>query len=1155
MKATKHLRRTWLLVSILVFVPALSFSANYALNSKLSAGRWVQMKVTENAVYKLTYEDIKKMGFSDPAKTKIYGYGGWILNQNFTQPYIDDLPEVAVYVSKGADGIFNAGDFLLFYGRGLTQWTYKTTSDSFVHENNPYAQYGSYFIAESDEGLQEMPIQASFAATDSTVTSFDDYKIHEKDLIAVLHSGRELFGENFATNPTQSFTFSIPGITDEQGKVRLSFAASHKLTSPSVPVSVSINNTEVLRINISKTSGEYEKAQLVDGTKTWDGNKSETVTATVKLDYPQGQIPSAFLNFISLNMKRKLQSYNTAYTFFRNKESLNKSLKYVISDASTNLQVWNISDAENIQKIETELTGTSMSFGANSSGNTIPEYVLVDVTKSFPTPLYDSGKSIVKNQNLHAIKQTDMVIIAAEAYMPLAEKLAEKHREMQGLTVAVVQPEWIYNEFSSGTPDATAYRRFMKMFYDRATTAEEKPKYLLLFGDGHYNNRQINPKQVLLSYQFVNSINETYSYGTDDYFGFLDDSEGVNLERDVLDIGIGRFPVNSYEQAETVLNKVFDYMDNKDYSSWKNTVIFTADDTGSTDSFCGFSKQADELARYVEQNHSQYMVVKSYMDAFQPTMANGRKIYIGAKQKLMNTLKEGCFLFNYTGHGSPTSMSAEDMMHISTIRQMTFKNLPLWITATCDFGRYDDDQVSAGEEAFLHPQSAAIALFTTTRVVYSSGNQLMNSQFIKNIFAKNADGSHSSLGDIIRKSKVNIAGDGGNKLNFILIGDPAMKLNYPEWEVILDSINGYPVTEATTFNLKALERVTLKGKVTDGNGDPINDFTGTLQSTILDGQQTSQSVIYSNRKEDGNILDANGLARWTFIEYPNIVYKGKNPIQNGQFSFSYTIPKDIAYSKTLGKMNFYASDEVQQKDAAGYFQQYTLSGTADYADDGSGPVIEKLYLNSEAFRSGDKVNETPLLFVRIYDVDGINLTGNGLGHNISFCIDNKPELTYKSLNHLFQPDDGIEGRGTVSFSIPELPAGQHELVFKVWDILNNSSTGIIQFTVVKGFKPNIATLIAAPNPAKESTRFYIDHNRPGEETVLEVEIRVFDLTGRILWSYNHTSPSELSNTYTVDWNLIETGGQKVHPGIYLYQAIVKTKGGKETTQAKKILVL
>ncbi|KAA6303321.1 MAG: hypothetical protein EZS26_000486 [Candidatus Ordinivivax streblomastigis] len=304
MKATKHLRRTWLLVSILVFVPALSFSANYALNSKLSAGRWVQMKVTENAVYKLTYEDIKKMGFSDPAKTKIYGYGGWILNQNFTQPYIDDLPEVAVYVSKGADGIFNAGDFLLFYGRGLTQWTYKTTSDSFVHENNPYAQYGSYFIAESDEGLQEMPIQASFAATDSTVTSFDDYKIHEKDLIAVLHSGRELFGENFATNPTQSFTFSIPGITDEQGKVRLSFAASHKLTSPSVPVSVSINNTEVLRINISKTSGEYEKAQLVDGTKTGDGNKSETVTASVKLDYPQGQIPSAFLNFISLNMKR-----------------------------------------------------------------------------------------------------------------------------------------------------------------------------------------------------------------------------------------------------------------------------------------------------------------------------------------------------------------------------------------------------------------------------------------------------------------------------------------------------------------------------------------------------------------------------------------------------------------------------------------------------------------------------------------------------------------------------------------------------------------------------------------------------------------------------------------------------------------------------------
>ncbi|MDR2683131.1 MAG: type IX secretion system sortase PorU, partial [Dysgonamonadaceae bacterium] len=606
----------------LLFCLSLSFpslAADYVPSSVLSQGKWVQLQVKENAIYKLTYEDIKKMGFADPAKIKIYGYGGWPLEQDFTKPYIDDLPETAVYLHKGSDGVFNAGDYLLFYGRGVVKWTYDAGKDFFTHQNNPYANDGYYFITENEQGPQEMPTQESFAQTTATVQSFDDYRVHEQDLVALLNSGRELFGESFVGKPSQNFTFNLPGITSDAAKICLSFAGA---PPSATPVLLSIGNETILSLSVNTVSTNgYEKAKLESGIGVWNGNKTENIT--VNVSFPSsGSV--ANLNYIALNAKRKLQSYNEAYTFFRNKDNRNAALQYRIENVSSNFQVWNVSDVQNIRRVQTGTEGANITFGA--AAGSIPEYALVDVTQSFPAPKVIGE---IKNQNLHALPPTDMVIIAPEAYVSLAEQLAEKHRNLQDLKVVVVQPEWIYNEFSSGTPDATAYRRLMKMFYDRATTGDEKPRYLLLYGDGYFDNRRLtvegaklNNKYYLLSFQVENSVNESESYGTDDYFGFLDDWEGVNLVSSRLDLGVGRFPVNNYEQAENVLNKTLGYMDNKNYSAWKNTVIFTADDTDPIFGYCAFANDADELARIVEQNYPAYMVNKSYMDAFQPTDEN-----------------------------------------------------------------------------------------------------------------------------------------------------------------------------------------------------------------------------------------------------------------------------------------------------------------------------------------------------------------------------------------------------------------------------------------------------------------------------------------------------------------------------------------------------
>jgi len=1117
--------------------------SRYAANSVLANGKWIQLKVKETGIYKLTYDDIKKQGI-DPAKVKIYGYGGWILPEDFIQPYIDDLPEVSVYINKGSDGVFSSGDYLLFYGRGTTKWTYNPSSDTYQHENNPYSTYGSYFMTESETGPKEMdtiPLSSGLS-NPHQLNVFDDYAVYEKDSISLLNSGRELFGESFVINGgKQSYTFTIPGITSDPGKARLSFAGAPQVATP---VKLAIDGQDILSLQVDAINpgNTNQKAYLREGWGSWNGTKNEKVTATVS--YNSAGQSVAYLNFIALNMKRALQFYPVGYTFFRSSQSLNNSVvTYSIGNPSASCQIWDVTQNNNTQLIETTSQDGQMQFTTPAS-NTLREFAMVDLSKSFPAPEF---AGTVANQNLHALPQMDMIIIAPTVYLPQAQALADKHQQQSGLRVAVVDEKTVFNEFSSGTPDATAYRRFMKMFYDRAASDVDKPKYLLLYGDGLFDNRhltsagsKLDPKYYLLTYQVKESLNELTSYGTDDYFGFLDDKEGINIAADGVDIGIGRFPVSSLSQATDALNKVTSYMDNKQYGIWKSKLIFTADNTDEYPSgYAVHATQADTIAQYINQNYPEYLLYKYYVDAYKLVSVNGKKVAPDAKKDLLNQLNAGCFLLNYTGHGSTTGWSAEDLLNIADVRQMNFKNLPLWITATCDFGWFDGFAASGGEEAFLNKTSGAIALFTTSRVVESSDNARLNSKFIRNMFAKNG-GKRLRLGDIMKLSKIQM-GSNDNKLNYVLLGDPALTLNYPEWTIRLDSINGSPISDGETYTWKALDKVTVSGVITDDSGAPADNFSGTLSANIFDSQQTMPSV--SGVDKDGK--------PFTYKDYPNMIYSGNTDVKNGAFSLSFNVPLDISYSTGNGKIGMYAYDATQGKDAIGSFMQYNLSGTGDSIENtGEGPTIIAMYLNTESFRNGDKVNETPFFFAQVADDNGINLAGGDRGHDITIIIDNKKNWTY-SLNNYYQSIDLTQG--TIGFSIPELPAGNHTLLFRVWNNLNNSSTDTLSFTVVKGFKPTILDLQANGNPARTNTFFTLIHNLP--ETVLNIEIGVYDLTGRTVWIYTEKGSSGFLQQYPIEWNLTNSAGNRVPPGIYIYRATIRTATSSETTKAKKIIVL
>jgi len=1117
--------------------------SRYAENSVLASGKWIRMQVKENAIYKLTYDDIKKQGFSDPSKVKIYGYGGWILPEDFTKPYIDDLPEVAVYMYKGSDGVFSSSDdYLLFYGRGPTKWTYNPTNDAYEHENNPYSMYGSYFLTESDSGPKEMEtVNLSDSSSGSTdLTTFDDYAVYEKDTISILNSGRELFGENFIKNSgNQSFSFTIPGITSDQGKARLSFAAAPQVITP---VKLAIDGQDVLSLSINVPSDYYRKAYVVDGWGNWNGDKSEKTTATVT--YNSSGQSVAFLNFIALNMKRSLQFYPVAYTFFRSRESLSSqnSTTYSIGSPTASCQVWDVTNNYDTRLMETTLTNNRMEFTTPASGNTLREFVMVDLSKTFPAPEFVGE---VQNQNLHALPQTDMVIIAPAIYLKQAARLAAAHQQSSGLNVTVVDQRSVFNEFSSGTPDATAYRRFMKMFYDRAVNDSDKPKYLLLFGGGLFDNRHLTNEgskrdttYYLLTYQVKESVDEQTSYGTDDYFGFLDDNEGKNIASDGLDIGVGRFPVGNESQADDAVNKVISYMGNTQYGNWKNKLIFAADNTDSYDpnNFAIHATQADSLAKYVEQNYPEYMQYKYYIDAYKLVNINGKPTAPDANKGMLDQLNDGCFLLNYTGHGSTTSWSAEGLLNITDVRAMNFPNLPLWITATCDFGWFDGINTSGGEAAFLNKNSGAIALYTTSRVVNSWNNYYINNQLIRYLFKKQ-DGKHYSLGDILRLSK-NQLGSDSNKLNFVLLGDPALQLNYPEWNVHIESINGNPVSDGETITLKALDKVTVSGVITDEAGNPADNFTGKLAATVFDSKQTIESIRTDNSGKS-----------FSFTDYPGMIYSGNSNVTNGAFSFSFNVPLDVLYADSNGKMGLYAYDDSQGKDASGSFQQYKLGGTDNNLDNpGNGPEITVMFLNDEKFKDGDAVNETPFFYAEVKDENGINLSGTGLGHDLELRIDDNWVYT---LNNYYSAVDITHG--TVGFSIPELLPGQHILTFKVWNIYNVSTTDTLNFTVVRGYKPAILDLLACENPAHTHTFFTFSYNLP--ETVLNVEIAVYDLTGRTVWTYSEKGNSGYTKQYPIEWTLVDGAGNRVRPGIYIYRATIRTANSRETTQAKKIIVL
>lgn len=762
-------------------------------------------------------------------------------------------------------------------------------------------------------------------------------------------------------------------------------------------------------------------------------------------------------------------------------------------------------------------------------------------TYHFPSPQYVYR---ITNQDHHADTPVDMVIIVptSQKWISQAERLKTLHEQYDGLRVRIVPADELYNEFSSGTPDANAYRRYLKMLYDRAENEGDMPRYLLLFGSGFWDNRlltsslrHLSADDYLLCYEDENSFSATDSYVSDDYFCLLDDGEGGDLPlSDTPDVGVGRLPATSESDAKIMVDKIYAYRLNEYAGDWQNVVCFIGDDGNNN----VHMEESDAAAKLVESTYLGYNVKRVFFDAYDRVSSSTGNRYPDVERLIKQQMRQGALIIDYCGHGAPYSISHEQVLLLNDFGAQTSLRLPLWVTASCDIMPFDAHEDNIGEKAMLNPHGGAIAFYGTTRTVYVGANKDMNCSFIKHAL-ETVDGRQNTLGDAVRLAKGEVFHRfyKYNKLHYSLLGDPALALATPTREVVIDSINGRAVSDDVVA-LAAGSIATVKGHVA---GD--SQFNGVVTLTVKDVKQTIVCKL-NNTGDDG------ASVAYQYQDRPTILYNGSDSIRAGQFTISFALPQDISYSDALCQMTAYALNNSRSEVAHGENTRFTVSTSSEMANDGIGPSIY-CYLNSTSFVNGGAVNPTPYFFAQLTDKEGINAAGSGFGHDMELVIDGDQMMTF-NLNPYFQYDFGDYHTGSVGYSLPELDEGEHTLLFRAWDILNNPSVAQLTFHVVRGLMPGQFSVECTKNPARTSTSFVINHDRIG--STMDVELEVFDTSGRMLYRQSETGVST-DNTYIVDWDLTVEGGSRLQTGVYLYRVLISSDGSKKASQAQKLIIL
>lgn len=1103
-----------------------------AQSSVLRSGTWYKVAVTKDGVYKLTGEQLRKMGFNNPASNtiRVFGQDGGMVPQANDTPRPDDLVELSIFVNDGGDGKFDRSDYILFYAEGPDKSRFIPQKEIFYYENNLYADQNFYFVTAGDQpGKRINSVEAGSGG--SLINTFNDFHYHEEDYVNVLRSGREWFGENFELNPIQEFSIAMRGIVPGS-EIKLVSEVMAATTNQST-YTIRFNDEQVGIQAITTIPGtQYgDKGRLRRDTLSFLVQSPKEETQKVSYTYTRGSSGNAYLNYFSVHVLRSLSLYGDQ-TKFRNVNAINGSFRYELANMRSSSTVWNITDPYAPAQQAFDLNGTTATFTSNA-GSAPPEFIAFNDKVASPELV-----GTVANQNLRGQSTPQLVIVTHPTFRSEAERLAEHRSSYNGMATLVVSTEEIYNEFSSGRQDVSAIRDFVRHLYLKTPG---KLRSVLLFGRGTYDYKsKLRPNASLVPvYQSRNSLSPLETYSSDDFYGFMDSNEGLWTEgpsgySHTMDLGVGRLPVKTADEARIIVDKLIEYDTNeKRFGKWRKDFVFVADDGSRSDGFTvTHQSQADAMAENIEAFQPQFNTRKIFLGAYNKIVSPNGETIPSANKKILEEFSDAVII-NYTGHGSERLWADERVLTPEDIASMKNRVYPFLVTATCEFGRNDDPlEISSAELSILKERAGSIGLVTTARPVNSSTNFSLNLAFYEALFGE--EDSRLSIGEVFRRTKNNSISGVANR-NFSLLGDPSMVLALPSRSVVADEI----VTEGGSSVLKALSRVTVRGRVLDSEGATDSNFNGVVHTTVFDKRTKFRTVGANNPPLE-------------FEQWFNPLFRGEASVKDGEFEINFIVPKNIAYEVGSGKLSLYAHDTESGNDASGASTSFQIGGSeVSPAPDTQGPQV-RAFIGDESFIDGGVASPNTTLVVKLSDESGINVSSYGIGNTMMAILDNDA-ATYL-INEYFTATRDDFTKGTVEFPLYDLPPGKHTLTVRAWDTYNNPGEHTIAFEVTDSRKLVIETFANFPNPFSSQTTVYFTHNRAGEDLLAELTLlNAAGMEIKTVRTIISESPYQVNLLHLDDG--IPEGQKNLAPGLYFGRLKVRSlSDGAESTGVTKLIL-
>ncbi len=1132
--------------------PAPVPAPDFTFQSVLSTGIWHKISVKQKGIFKIDKSFLEKnLNISvqsiDPRNIRLYGNGGKPLPESNDEFFYDDLVENAIYVKGEQDGKFDDGDFILFYASGPDAVQYDPATQNFLYTKNPYSDESFYYIKIDQSKGKRIELKSSDPNPDYQTNSSFDFKHSQKDLVNLLEvdannsgSGKRWYGQELSNS--REIDFGAEFIFEQvdlsrNGKFSFGFAGRAPINQQVIATVENKQSTVTIPYAILNSNYPYPFANHVIHTNEF---KPVSDLVKAKLSYPNlsGTVSEGWLDFFQISVWKKNQ-WNNKTLYVMDPNAANYAVtEYRINNVGTEKFIWDISDPLNITRIASQASGNDLTFSV-SGLNTFKEFLVIDESLNFDIPAYTGP---VANQNLHGLKDENMIILYHKNFQSEAERLKNHRSSWSNLKIAIVELEQLYNEFSSGSQDPSAIRNMMRMLYARNPNFN----YLLLFGDGSYDFRYINKRNLnqnfMITYETDESLDPINAFPSDDYYGLLDPGEGKNLFG-LLDINIGRLCARTAEEGKTLVDKIIRYdKEPLNLEDWKLNIVFSADDEDGNVHLI----QADRIAETIKTKYPIYNQEKIYLDAYEQVTTPGGQRYPEVNKAYANSFFQGALVINYMGHGGYSGLAQERVLQNTDIRILeNFYKQPLVIVASCDINGFDDPtKTPGGKEGLLNPRGGFLALFSTVRAVFSSDNFDLTNSVYKYVF-EFENGAPLSMGEIMRRAKNENSNTGSrfNSRKFLLFGDPAQHLAIPIYKNSVVSIND-KVLSAVADTFRALETVKVKGFVHNQQGEKQTDFSGKLYATVYDKE------IKLRTKAN----DPSSYVR-DFTLQRNIIYKGSVEVRNGDWEFSFIIPKDINYEFGNGKMSLYATDE-KSKDAAGYESGFIIGGVSSDSLKDDNPPVVKVFMNDANFVSGGICNPNPKLYAQISDDFGINISGNSIGHDLTAVIDQNSQSPI-ILNQVFKSKLNNPKEGELSYPLKNLRPGKHTITVTAWDISNNPGEGTVEFMVID---PDVFTMdrvLNYPNPFSRHTEFQFETNLDGVE--MDIVIRIQSISGKTVKVIQKNIQAGGFRIAGIEWDGKDDFGNDLANGVYLYRLSINAKLGTETlhktSEYQKLVIL